>query len=59
MLFTFYHGYAQVNKHFNGEDVDLVITITNLTVVPGIIALDRMLNQVRNLINEKTKQEKK
>lgn len=52
MIFTFYQGYKQLNKQFSGEEIDLSITVTNITIIPGIIALDRVLNQIKSFKNK-------
>ena len=46
MLFAFYHGYKQMDAIFNGVEVDSTLTVYNVTMISGIIALDRVLNQV-------------
>lgn len=51
MLFAFYQGYTQLESNFGGaleEEKELVITLTNITIIPGIIALDRVFNQISN-----------
>lgn len=51
MLFSFYYGYKTLDKAVIGEEIDLLITITNATIIPGIIAFDRVLNQIISLRN--------
>lgn len=56
MAFAFYHGYTQLNEKFGGgldEDKKVLITLTNVTIIPGIIAFDRVLNQMSAYLNEK------
>ncbi len=53
MVFSFYHGYSILNEKFSGQNVDLLTTIVNITVIPGVIALDRLLNQFKNLQSKK------
>lgn len=48
MIFSFCYGYENANKIFMGEDVDALIALTNVTIIPGIIALDRVFNQIAN-----------
>lgn len=45
MIISFYYGYAQTEKVINGKDVDALLIIANATILPGIIALDRIFNQ--------------
>ena len=52
MFFVFYQGYCQLNNRLNGEEVDLLVVIANITIVPGIIAFDRVLNQITSLLND-------
>ena len=37
------------------EEKELLVKVVNITIVPGIIAMDRVLNQVNNLIKIKKK----
>lgn len=56
MLFAFYNGYTQLNDNFGGEineEKNLLITLTNITIIPGIIAFDRVLNQISIFIEMK------
>lgn len=56
MLFTFYSGYTQLNKNLGGgidEQKELLITVTNITIISGIIAFDRVLNQISTYIEMK------
>lgn len=58
MLFVFYQGYTQLDTSFGGtlaEEKELLVKVVNITIVPGIIAMDRVLNQVNNLIKIKKK----
>lgn len=59
MLFAFYNGYTQLSKNFGGgidDETNLLVTLTNITIIPGVIAFDRVLNQISNYLNEKRKQ---
>lgn len=55
-LFVFCQGYNQLNMNF-GENLDkekeMLFKVVNITMVPGIIALDRVLNQINNYIKKK------
>lgn len=56
MLFVFYQTYTQLNTSFGGtleEEKELLVKVLNITIVPGIIAMDRVLNQINNLIKIK------
>lgn len=46
MVFSLYHGYIQIEKMLNGVEVDIILAVSNVTIIPGIIALDRVLNQI-------------
>lgn len=46
MLFSLYNGYETLNKIVSGKDINVITAITNATIVPGVIALDRVLNQL-------------
>lgn len=51
MLFAFYQGYTQLDMNFGGnldEEKEMLVKVTNITIIPGIIALDRVLNQINN-----------
>lgn len=53
MVFAFYYGYTQLNENFGGsidEEEKLLATLTNITIISGIIAFDRVLNQVSNYL---------
>ncbi|MDD6216807.1 MAG: hypothetical protein PUB28_08715 [Roseburia sp.] len=59
MLFAFYSGYTQLNENLGGkinEEDKLLITLTNITIIPGIIAFDRVLNQISIFIEKKKEQ---
>lgn len=58
MLFAFYHGYKQMDAIFKDVKVDSTLTLYNVTIVSGIIALDRVLNQVTIVYNEWEKKKK-
>lgn len=45
MIISFYYGFAQTEKVINGKEVDTLLIIANATIIPGIIALDRIFNQ--------------
>lgn len=56
MLFAFYQGYTQLDMNFGGnldEEKEMLVKVTNITIIPGIIALDRVLNQINNYIKKK------
>lgn len=60
MGFAFYYGYKQMDAKFNNVDVDNTLTIYNVTLISGIIALDRVLNQVSFVYKKwKDKQEER
>ncbi|MGE4214912.1 MAG: hypothetical protein AB7E42_09065 [Anaerotignaceae bacterium] len=50
MIFSFYYGYSQIEKIVSGKEIDMSLTIASVTIVSGIIALDRVLNQVQTLV---------
>lgn len=52
MCFSVYYGYVNINKLINGQEIDITILLVNATIVPVMIALDRILNQIMNLINQ-------
>lgn len=51
MAFSFFYGYATLNNVAGVKEIDIVATITNVTIISGIIAFDRVLNQIMNLKN--------
>lgn len=53
MIFSFYYGYVNLNKVINGGGLDVFIVVTNITIIPGIIAFDRVLNQISVLKTQK------
>lgn len=56
MIFAFYQGYTQLTVKFGAtleEEKELLVTLTNITIVPGVIALDRVLNQISNYLKKK------
>lgn len=55
MLFSLYYGYEALNKVVDGKEIDVIATITNATIVPGVIALDRVLNQLQLLRKKESK----
>lgn len=58
MAFSFYYGYQQLSKTFDADydkEKVVLIMISNATIIPGIIALDRVLNQVKSYIQLKKK----
>lgn len=56
MIFSFYYRYVNLNKVINGSELDVFIVVTNITIIPGIIAFDRVLNQISVLkTHKKTK----
>lgn len=46
MFFSFYYGCQQMNALLMNEKVDAALTIYNVTIISGIISLDRVLNQI-------------
>lgn len=58
MGFAFYHGYKQMEAIFNDVKIDSTLTIYNVTLISGIIALDRVLNQVLSIYKEWKDKEK-
>lgn len=46
MIITLVYGYSNVNKILNNQDIDIFIAIVNATILPSIIAVDRILNQI-------------
>lgn len=52
MGFAFYHGYKQMDAIFNDAKIDSTLTIYNVTLISGIIALDRVLNQVSSVYKD-------
>lgn len=60
MILSFAYGYIQLNQKFSSdntaEDANiLLMAIVNITIIPEIIALDRVLNQIKLYINSKEK----
>lgn len=58
MVFAFYQGYTQLDMIYGGKldaEKEMLVKITNITIVPGIIALDRVLNQIYSYIKENRK----
>lgn len=49
MIISFHYGYGQTKKLLSGNDVDGLLIIANATIIPGIIALDRVFNQIQSL----------
>jgi len=61
MVFVFYHGYTQLNTNFGGsfdEEKQMLTMVVNITMISGIIAFDRVLNQIA-IICKKWKENKK
>lgn len=52
MIFAFYHGYRQMDAAFKQIKVDSNLTVYNVTLISGIIALDRVLNQATTAYKE-------
>lgn len=50
MLTSFCYGYAQILKITDGKEIEALTLVANYTIIPGIIALDRVMNQVICLI---------
>lgn len=48
LIITLVYGYWNVNKILNIQDMDIFIAIVNATILPSVIATDRILNQIRN-----------
>lgn len=46
VVVSFVYGYCSLNKMVTGQDINTTVIILNATIIPGIIALDRLLNQV-------------
>ncbi len=46
MLLSFIYGYAQILKIAVGKEIEPLTLVANYTIIPGIIALDRVMNQV-------------
>lgn len=62
MTFAFYQGYTQLDENLGGdinEEKKLLITLTNITIIPGVIAFDRVLNQISNYLKEKENNKEK
>ena len=59
MIEAFAYGYIQLNQKFSDtfveDDKILLMAIVNITIIPGIIAFDRVLNQIKLYINLKEK----
>ena len=60
MILSFAYGYIQLNQKFSSdntaEDANiLLMAIVNITIIPEIIALDRVINQIKLYINSKEK----
>lgn len=56
MVFAFYQGYTQLEANFGGNqgaEKELLVMVTNITIIPGIIALDRVLNQISIYLKKK------
>lgn len=51
MGFAFYHGYEQMDAIFKGKNADDILKVYNVTIISGMIALDRVLNQVSSVCN--------
>lgn len=50
MVFSFANGYNTVYKEVYGQEILEGVNIINATIIIGIIAFDRVLNQVANCI---------
>ncbi len=48
MIISFINGYGTMCKEFYGEDMFPEIRVLNATMIVGIIAFDRCLNQIAN-----------
>ena len=48
LIITLVYGYWNVSKILNIQDMDIFIAIVNATILPSVIATDRILNQIRN-----------
>lgn len=55
MVVSFAYGYGQVKKVISKSDVDEVLIVTNATIITGVIALDRVFNQIISLIKASEK----
>lgn len=52
MVFAFCYGYSQLNALLNkGAEVNNELAVYNATMISGMIALDRVLNQVSSVYN--------
>lgn len=49
-VFSFALGYKKVLDELKVEQIDLIYTITNTTIVASMLALDRFLNQIHTLV---------
>lgn len=57
MFFSFINGYADMCEEFNMHEMFPEIKVLNSTMIVGVIAFDRFLNQIANY--KKLKQEEK
>ncbi len=58
MIFVLWQGYIQLDKKFGGnsnEEKEMLMSLASTTIVSGIIAFDRVLNQISNYFKEKNK----
>ena len=53
LIITLVYGYWNVNKILNIQDMDIFIAIVNATILPSVIATDRILSQIRNFKKQK------
>lgn len=50
-VFVFGYGYQQSQNIFFNKKLGVSMVLFNATVIPGLLALDRLLAQISNLIN--------
>lgn len=58
MIFAFYKGYTQLDMIYGGNldtEKEMLIKITDITIISVIIALDSVLNQIYSYIKENRK----
>lgn len=48
-VISLYYGYSQLLKTLNNIEVNLSIVLANITIVPGMIAFDRVMSQLVSL----------
>lgn len=53
MAFSFVVGFNQMKNILYGYEVDTLLLFVNVTIIPGVIALDRVMNQIHTIFSEK------